>query len=252
MTQKTLHARALLGLIILSAGSLYAQQDQALIDALVRKGILSQKEARQIQAEVQKEAVQPTAPSESKIKLGDWVQELKLYGDIRLRYQYDTEQPQIPPAPLQTDYSNVSQRSRWRFRLRLNADFKLADNFFGGFGLQTNAAADSANQTYTQGFDNYGIFINKAYLGYAPIDGITVIAGKQTNPFYTTDLFWDPDINPQGLVERIDFHKLFNMTFGESGYAKDGKAPVAPPPEPARNALEVSLIAGQLIFYDNN
>jgi hypothetical protein len=54
------------------------------------------------------------------------------------------------------------------------------------------------------------------------------------------------------LVERIDFHKLFNLSFGESGYAKDGKGPVAPPPEPSRNAFELSLIAGQFIFFDNN
>jgi hypothetical protein len=79
-----------------------------------------------------------------------------------------------------------------------------------------------------------------------------VVAGKQANPFYTTDLVWDPDIFPQGLVERIDFHKLFDLSFGEPGYSKESKASVAPPPEPSPNALELSLIAGQFIFYDNN
>ncbi|MBV8898704.1 MAG: putative porin [Verrucomicrobia bacterium] len=226
--------------------------DQALLDALVRKGILTDKEAQQIEEEVSKEPVAPAPGTESKIKLGDWVQELRLYGDIRLRGQYDTEQPQIPAAPRQTNYPNVSQRWRWRFRLRLNADVQLAGGWFAGFGLQTNNAADSANQTFTQGFDNYNIYINKAFIGYSPVEGITAIAGKQANPFYTTDLFWDPDIFPQGLVERIDFHKLFDLSFGEPGYSKEGKAPVAPPPEGPRNALELSLIAGQLIFFDNN
>jgi hypothetical protein len=238
-------------LVALAAGPAYAT-DQALLDALVRKGILTDKEAQQIEQEVSKEAVAPAPAIESKIKLGDWVQELKLYGDIRLRGQYDAEQPQIPPAPRQTDYPNVSQRWRWRFRLRLNADVKLTGGLFAGFGLQTNNAADSANQTFTQGFDNYGIYVNKAFIGYSPVDGITVVGGKQANPFYTTDLFWDPDIFPQGLVERIDLHKLFDMSFGESGYSKEGKAPLAPPPEASRNALELSLIAGQFIFYDNN
>src|SRR5689334_22667850 len=87
----------------LALGSARAS-DQALLDALVRKGILTDQEAQ----EVSKEAVQPTAPAKSKIKLGDWVQALRLYGDIRLRYQYDDSQPQIPKAPLQTDYPNVS------------------------------------------------------------------------------------------------------------------------------------------------
>lgn len=240
------------GLALLTAGSALAT-DQALLDALVRKGILTDKEAGTIEQEVSKEATAPAVTtSESKIKIGDWVQELKIYGDIRMRYQYDDSEPQIGPAPRQTNFADVSQRSRWRFRLRLNADFKLNDNFFGGFGLQTNNAADSANQTFTQGFDNYGIYINKAFLGYTPTDGLTFIVGKQANPFYTTDLFWDPDIFPQGLVERVDFHKLFNLSFGEAGPSPDGKAPVAPAPEKPRSSLEVSLVAGQFIFYDNN
>ena len=253
-----------LTLAALATGAAHAT-DQALLDALVRKGILSDKEAQQIEAEVANEeaaaAAAPAPPPQSKLKLGDWVQELKLYGDIRFRYQYDTSEPQIPKAPNQTDYPGVSQRSRWRFRLRLNADFQLNDHLFGGFGLQTNAAADSANQTFGQGYDNYSIFINKAFLGVTPLEGLTFIVGKQANPFYTTDLFWDPDIFPQGLVERLDFHKFFDLSFGRaaagpapSGEGKDGKAPAAPPPPagPAPNGLELSLIAGQFIFFDNN
>ena len=32
--------------------------------------------------------------------------------------------------------------------------------------------------------------------------GLTFIAGKQPNPFYTTDLIYDPEVDPSGLVER--------------------------------------------------
>ncbi|MBW0000451.1 MAG: putative porin [Verrucomicrobia bacterium] len=254
MTRKSIPAWALLALLSLTAPPLHAQQDQALIDALVRKGILSQKEAEQIQAEVEKEADQTPAPPQNKIKIGDWVDELRLSGEIRLRNQWDDSTPQLPKAPRQTTYTNHSQRDRWRFRLRLNADFKLKGNFFGGVQLSTsqNGATDSSNQTLGQGFDNYSIYITRAFLGWAPADGLTFVGGKQPNPFYTTEMVWDPNVNPQGLVERIDFHKLFNLSFGESSYAKDGKAPAAPPPEKPANALEVSLIAGQFIFFDNN
>jgi putative porin len=63
-------------------------------------------------------------------------------------------------------------------------------------------------------------------MGWAPAPGLTFIAGKQANPFYTTDLIYDPDLDPQGLVERVDFDKFFNMTFGEPIVAegKEGKA----------------------------
>ena len=66
--------------------------DQALLDALVRKGVLTEKEAEEISAETAKEAV---TSSGAKIQIGDWVQELKLGGDLRLRNQWDQREPMV-------------------------------------------------------------------------------------------------------------------------------------------------------------
>ena len=71
--------------------------DQALLDALVRKGVLSEKEAEDITAETAKEAVSTSA---AKIQVGDWVQELKIGGDLRLRFQADQRTPMILTNPL--------------------------------------------------------------------------------------------------------------------------------------------------------
>jgi len=222
--------------------------DQALLDALVRKGVLTEKEAGEISAETAKEAVTTSA---AKIQIGDWVQELKIGGDVRNRFQPDQREPMILTNPLLGPQDRHVNRDRWRFRLRLTADFKLQGNFFGGVMLSTsdNRAADTKNATYTGGYDNYGIWISRAFMGWAPTPGLTFIAGKQANPFYTTDLIYDPDVDPQVLVERVDFDKLFNMTFGEP-IAAEGKAP-APPPPPG-NSLQLSLIAGQFVFQNNN
>jgi hypothetical protein len=273
MILKTKYALALGGVVALTTGGVFAD-DQALIDALVRKGILTQKDAESIEAEVSKNPAVVSAPS-SPLKLAPWIKELKLSGDLRLRYQWDEEQAQEPsvapgaptptpspslrnPTPTLTASPNgrnhVATRSRWRFRLRLNAEIKFDGGFFGGFSLTTNNFADSGNQTYTGGFQNYSIYINKAFLGWNGYPGLTVIAGKQDNPFYTTDLFYDPSIYPQGLVERIDFDKLFGWnSAGEPviSYSKEGKTP---PPTTVKHAssFELSLIAGQFIFYDNN
>ena len=86
-------------------------------------------------------------------------------------------------------------------------------------------------------------------MGWNPLPGLTFIAGKQPIPFYTTRLvyvIYDTYIDLRGLVERIDFHKFFNMTFAEP-VAAEGNAP---PPAPPRlgNSLELSLIAGQFVF----
>src|SRR5580692_12832864 len=214
--------------------------DQALLDALVRKGVLTEKEATEISAETAKEVT--TGPTD-KIKVGDWVKELKLSGDLRIRNQWDQRTPMILTNPLLGSQDRNIQRDRWRFRLRLSADFKLEGNFFGGVQLATsdNRASDTKNATYTGGYDLYSIYISRAFMGWAPTPGLTFIAGKQANPYYTTDLIYDPEIDPQGLVERIDFHKFFNMTFGEPVAAdgKEGKAPPPAPPSPG-NSLELS------------
>jgi hypothetical protein len=224
-----------------------ADNNDALLDILVRKGILTEKEAAGVQEEMINEE---KGQSASKIKLTNSISELRLYGDIRLRYQYDDKDTQLTNE--QGGEANVSQRSRWRFRLRLNADFKLGENVFGGVELQTNQASDSANQSFENGFDDYNIYISRAYLGWNVTDWLTVVGGKMPNPFYTTELVWDSDINPTGLSESIAFHKLWGSQeeVSTGGFSKDGKsvAPSAPEPSP----WEVTLNAGQFIFDDNN
>ena len=222
--------------------------DQALLDALVRKGVLTEKEATEISAETANEV----APA-PKVVVGDWVKELKLSGDLRIRNQWDERTPMILSNPKLGAQDPNIQRDRWRFRLRLNADFKLQGNFFGGVQLSTddNRAADTKNATYTGGYDNYAIYISRAFMGWTPTPGLTFIAGKQPNPFYTTDLIYDPEVDPSGIVERIDFDKIFNWSFGEP--VADGKAPAPAPPAPKPGlSLELSLIAGQFIFQNNN
>jgi len=215
-----------------------AQESGALLDALVRKNVLTAQEAEDIRADLIQENA---ATSAGKIQLGSSVTELKLSGDLRLRYQYDNRRTTLQP-PVSDSGSlfagNGAQRNRERFRLRLNADFKLTDSIFGGVQLQTSSSADSGNQSYGTGFSNYGIYISRAYLGWVATDWLTLVAGKQPNPFYTTDLVWDSDVNPEGIVERVDFHTLYSSISGDD---IRGETP-----------WELSLVAGQFVFFDNN
>src|SRR6185295_16258782 len=86
MIRTTLFPLLLCGLFALAVNSTMAADDTALLDALVRKGVLTSKEAQDIEAEAIKETVGVTA---GKIQIGDWVQELKLSGDLRIRNQWD-------------------------------------------------------------------------------------------------------------------------------------------------------------------
>lgn len=60
-------------------------------------------------------------------------------------------------------------------RLRINGDYKVSDNFSAGFGLQTMSKNDSGNQTLSDttngSHENYTAYVNKAYVGWAPVNG---------------------------------------------------------------------------------
>jgi Putative porin len=244
----------------------HADENDVLLKVLVRKGILTQDEAAAVKAEVAKEKAKeakiaaksaPVSTSDdgmmSKLDISKSIDKLKLYGDLRLRYQYDDKDPQLftPNRPDNRDPSGA-QTSRWRFRLRVGAEITLTDQWSGGFELSTQQASDSGNQTYENGFDDYNIYISKAYLRWDPNKAFTFVGGKMTNPFYTTDLVWDADITPNGIAEIIRFDQLFGVEpEAEAGLSKDGKTVVSKAVKSERN-WELSLVAGQFLFDDNN
>jgi len=223
-----------LGFVGSLAATATAQDAGALIDVMVRKGMLKDQEAEQIRSQLSRDfAAQSSA---GKLNLSSSVKELKLSGDVRTRWQYDNRDKQTNGVTETGD-----QRSRFRLRLRVNSDYKLNDNFFAGFGLQTEQKNDSGNQTMANAreagantdagsdyFGNYNIYINKAFIGWNVVPGATVIGGKQVNPFYTTDLVWDADINPTGFTQTVDIHKFLEL-----------------------GGLELSLRSGQLIVSDS-
>jgi hypothetical protein len=87
-------------------------------------------------------------------------------------------------------------------------------------------------------------------MGWAPVDGLTFVVGRQENPFFATEMFWGPDEAPNGLVERIDFDRLlgWRSAGGEPvAYSKEGKSTLVPAPAPGGSPFELSLIAGQFI-----
>jgi len=243
-------------------------ESSALIDVLVCKKILTPKEADCLRADLVEEREKSSA---EKIRLNTPVKELFIYGDARLRFQYDNVDPELgvfvpdprligPNGAVFPDRrhgrflepGDGDQRDRWRFRLRLGMDFKLTDHWFGGFQLQTNQASDSANQTFDGGFQNYPIYISRAFVGWNATDWFTLILGKQANPFYTTEMVWDPDINPSGAMEIFKFHKLFCCGEEETvEYAADGKTILSVRRSPIACPWTLTLIAGQFIFDDN-
>jgi len=194
LTRFALKSLALLGGLFLSQGALLAQDSGPLIDLLVKKGIVTDQEGEELKAELVKSYV-ANSPA-AKMSLGSALTEFKLSGDLRLRHQEEMRAVQ--------GKENVSnERTRERFRFRFNGDAKLQKGWGAGFALETANAADSGNQTFENGNDDYSIYLARAYVTWTPNSNWSFSGGKFKNPLYTTDMIWDGDINPQGLSENL-------------------------------------------------
>ena len=102
MTKNILTTLALAGALTFGSATLASAQDSgALLDALVRKKVLSSQEAEDVRADLIRESA---ASNAGKLQLSNSITSLKLSGDVRLRYQYDNKDPQVETALAGSNY----------------------------------------------------------------------------------------------------------------------------------------------------
>ncbi|MBU1045391.1 MAG: putative porin [Candidatus Omnitrophica bacterium] len=183
-----------------------AGQSDLLVNKLVEKNIISQPEAEALLA--QSEAPQGLD------SLPQWAQDIKLKGDLRFRYQ--REEKDTTTAGLTTN----TKRERARFRLRLGLEAKVAQGWTVKTGLASGSTdSRSTNQTYQDNFSSKPIQLDYAYAIYDPEENIKVLAGKIENKktlWMASNLLWDSDINPEGLVAQIQCNE--NKFWLNTGY----------------------------------
>ena len=203
-------------------------------------------------------------PSWEKWKISTSTTEMELYGDIRLRYQYNGGETKSTGPALTNDWQ---ERERERYRLRLGVRGTLADDWFFGLRLETSANARSTNVTFgddtassTPGgggpFEKNSdiVYIGQAYGGYKGFPDFKFTVGRMPNPLVNTRMVWDPDINPEGLAEQWKHTFVFGAEPAPQSYAKDGKdgkMVAGPAPEPF---LKLDLFANfaQFVYDDSN
>src|ERR1700736_3460135 len=249
--------------------SMFAQDAGALLDLMVRKKLITDQEAEEVRAELTKETA---TTSGGKWKLSSPITEIELYGDIRLRYQYNGGQtgdhsPLARPATGVAGRDDWQERERERYRLRLGLRGTLVDDWFFGIRLETNASSRSTNITF--GDETTGgpfaknsdtVNVGQAYLGYKGFKDVTLTVGRMPNPLVTTLMVWDPDINPEGLAEQ--WKHTYNFEFGggavaesTQGYSKEGgKGIVATQAasEPFKLKLDLFVNFAQFVYADSN
>ncbi|MBD3813817.1 MAG: putative porin [Betaproteobacteria bacterium] len=225
----------------------------ALVDALVKKGVLSAEAAQDLVKQAEKKgeeqakaaAAAETAPGVVRVpyipevvkreiseqirqevvaqakteQWGDvnavpeWVGRLKWDGDIRLRYQDDLFASGNAPG---TDFvlapdglgsfdnpvNTGVDRQRLRVRARLGLTAKITDYVSTGFRLSTGNTTDpaSTNQTLGNDFNKYSLVLDRAYAKVKPWDWLSVSGGRIPNPFFSTDLVWNDNLNFDGVA----------------------------------------------------
>ena len=247
MKSITLTATALLALLAVLPSRAQSNEDPVL-DLMVRKGLVSQAEADKARAE-EKQNEEKT-PASTLIQLQDpSVQKLVFYGDGRLRYENIDQHNR---------YNAVTVTDRERYRLRFGADYFYSDHFKAGFELESGTVDDSANQTFGSTFTKASINVGKIYLQYQPVDWLTLVGGKFSNPWYTTtDIVYSFDTNPEGGAELFSYTLPLGGNATEvasTGDAKDMKdaKEVKPASGGPDSSLTIGFNAVQYIYVNGN
>jgi hypothetical protein len=144
----------------------------------------------------------------------EWVDRVKLEGDLRLGYQGDRfAQGNAPEQYFAVQAQNINNttqdRDRLGLRARLGINAKITPEISAGLRLATGNTTNpvSTNQTMGTYGNKYSFVLDRAYLKAHSDDTLpwlTVSAGRLPNPWFSTDLVWNDNLNFEGVALQID------------------------------------------------
>src|SRR5271167_754134 len=175
----------------------------------------------------------------------DWVSRIRLFGDIRTRYEgdyfpsgndntgafpnfnaintgppFDTSGSEFPPE-LNVDKT----RNRVRLRARAGLEADLGDGFTIGMRGATGENDSPVTENQTLGvanggqggnFSKYSLWLDRAFLKYElggrPDRDLSITAGRFDNPFFGTTMIWADDLGFDGFVLQGRYQILKGVT----------------------------------------
>lgn len=150
----------------------------------------------------------------------EWVDRIAVSGDVRVRGQSDNyasgngvnffDYQRINQARNfaidQVFLNSTEDRDRLRVRMRLALEAQLSPGASAGIRIATGSLLDpvSTNQTLGNTGRPFQVILDRAFLRYqTAAQAITATAGRMPNPFFGTDLVWDPDLNFDGVAIKV-------------------------------------------------
>ena len=178
---------------------------------------------RQAQENEQKQKAQETEAKATKFDVSPDIRSMQLFGDIRLRYESRSGDQDAGTSRATGGVTTATGQTvdRWRYAVRIGLRGDLTEKWYYGLRLETNTnprstwvtfGGESTSSTQKVPFakDQDTINVGWAYMGYKPTSWLDLTAGKMPNPMFTiraggVGMVWDPDINPEGLAEKLSF-----------------------------------------------
>jgi len=195
----------------LFAQSTNTESSDPLLNALIKKGILTQDEAAKVKADMaMSQSNEMQKLDQSKWKISDAIKSIGLFGDLRMRYEYRSAHSGQQPGGV--DQGVYAPRDRFRYSVRFGVKGDVYDQVTYGVRFETSPNPRSPwltfggdNSTTTpSGKATAGIYVGQAYLNWHPASYYEMTVGKMPMPLYTTPMVWDNDICPEGAFEKVN------------------------------------------------
>jgi len=195
----------------------------------------------------------------------EWTDRIAIEGDLRVRSQSDRPAKENPSPQdfLAASLSGITrapdlaaatalglptastqdERDRLRVRARLGINAKVNEQVTVGFRLATGSANDrvSTNQTLGQNFNRYQFLLDRAFVKFDATEWASVSAGRIANPWFSTDLVWNDNLNFEGLAGSFKLPPNPNRSFAP--FATLGYFPVRESAPPRRSR---SIVGAQI------
>ena len=223
--------------------------------------IVKQQIRDEVRAELRKDVLTDVAQKAKQERWGtpdalpDWINRIKLSGDARVRNQYDkygnnnaetlskdnlyldiphvNASGGISQAGARAFLNTADDNNRWRERVRLGLRASITDhwNFDARIATGNQGNPDSTNQTLGNGGQRFTIQLDRAGLLYnLPAEQgaswlnstLTFASGRIANPWLSTDLVWDEDLNFDGVA--LTLRRAIAQGSGLAGLGQAGRS----------------------------
>jgi hypothetical protein len=141
----------------------------------------------------------------------DWLSRISFDGEFRLRNQDDrfptgnVLPSQFNPQGLTLISNTTNNHDYTRILARLGMKAQVSDSTIVvvRVGTGNTNSVPSNNQTMGNQYSNYAVELNRAYIQSSPYSWLELSGGKMPNPWLSTDMLWDGNINFEGVSAKF-------------------------------------------------